>query len=384
MFLMKLRDIARPYLLSLAIWCTLSLLTGWQYRIFDESINIHSSLLQMLALGEARGFTFALLTPPIFYFVRRYSSGAKARIRFVAAYCVGAAPFMVLYACIHWLIIPPWDPALQRYVPRAGHTPWELIRNGFADQITIYIALVVCAHAYVYFARMRRQEIEHFEYQQALAASELQALKMQLHPHFLFNTLHGIATLIDQEPRNAKRMMVKLSALLRMALNRGGPDLISVREELNFVEGYLDLEKMRLGPKLAIRLAIDPETEQHLVPQMILLPLVENAVRHGIANSRENGWIEISSRRNDDVFELRIRNSIDDNSSTAKGMGVGMRNTEARLKYLYGDGASFSFAMGKDGIATATIMLPSLRGGHIDQAELPHELTHRAEKPCVS
>lgn len=353
-----MRRIVRAYLISIAVWCGLSLLTGWQYRIFDQSLNIHSTLLDMLRLAEARGFAFALLTPPIFYVVRRYLAGSGHSLRSLLIYCVGVGPFMFLYAWIHWLILPPWDPALQGYVSRAGHSPYELIQSGFADQITMYIAIVVAAHAYEYFERTRKQELEKSEFQRALTASELQALKMQLHPHFLFNTLHGISTLIDADGKSAKGMIVKLSSLLRTTLEHGNSDLIPLAEELKFVREYLDLEKMRLGPRLEVRWRVEANTGHLLVPQLILQPLVENAIRHGVACSREGGWIEIAAQRSNGYCELRVRNSV--GGKRPAGTGVGLRNTEARLKCLYAEEGRFSFALAPDQTATATLLLPSL------------------------
>ena len=357
------RQIGRAYALSICIWGALSLLTGWEYRIFDQQLNIHSTLLDMVLLAESRGFAFALLTPPIFYLVRRYSFEVKHSSWRLAVYCVGVVPFMALYACIRWIILPPWDATLQQYVPRTVYGPLELIHGEFADQITMYIAIVIAAQAYDYFERVRKQELERSEFQRALVASELQALKMQLHPHFLFNTLHGISTLIDTDRNNAKAMVVKLSGLLRTALERGNSDMIPLREELKFIGEYLDLEKMRFGVRLRIVRSIDPETEQMLVPQLILQPLVENAIRHGIACSREGGWIEIASRRNNGTLELCIRNSI--GGRRPAGTGVGLRNTEARLKYLYSDDASFSLSLADEQTATATILLPALGSDHV-------------------
>lgn len=354
--------IAKVYLISISIWCGLSLLTGWQYHIFDESLNIQSTMADMLRLAEARGFAFALLTPPMFYIVRRYIGSARHIGRYLLAYAVGVGPFMVLYACIRWVILPPWSATLQRYVPRAGHSPLELIHDGFADQITIYIAILVAAHAYEYFERTRKQEMERYEFQQALAASELQALKMQLHPHFLFNTLHGISTLVDSDTEKAKAMIVKLSSLLRIALEYSGSDLVPLQEELNFLREYLDLEKMRFGARLTVVWNIEPETGPVLVPQLILQPLAENAVRHGIAGSRERGWVEISSRRRNGLIELQIRNSI--GSKRPAGSGVGLRNTEARLRHLYSEEARFAFSIAEDRTAMATIILPALGSQH--------------------
>jgi two-component system LytT family sensor kinase len=332
-----LRRTGKAYLISISLWSGLSLLTGWQYFLFDKSLNIHSTVTDMLRLAEARGFAFALLTPPIFYVVRRYIGAARNIVRYLLAYAVGVVPFMLLSACIRWVILPPWSAALQKYVPRLGHSPLAVIRQGFADQITIYIAILVAAHAYEYYERSRRQEMESCEYQQALAASELQALKMQLHPHFLFNTLHGIATLVDTDQQSAKAMIVKLSSLLRTAMVHNGSDLVPLRDELKFVGEYLELEKMRFGARLTVVWSIEPGTEHMLVPQMILQPLVENAIRHGIAGSRERGWIEIVSRQRATRIELQVRNST--GYRKPAGTGVGLRNTEARLQHLYSDEA---------------------------------------------
>jgi two-component system, LytTR family, sensor kinase len=357
----KPRQIAKAYLLSIGIWSALSLLTGWQYLIFDQSANLHSTLTEMLLLAESRGLAFALLTPPVFYIVRQYSHGTRQRLRCSIISFVGVVPFMFLYACVRWVILPPWNPAEHRFVTRASSSPLALIYEGFADIITIYLATLLAAHGFDYFERVRKQELERSEYQQALAASELQALKMQIHPHFLFNTLHGISTLIDSDGKSAKLMIVKLSSLLRKALEQDGSDLIPLHEELQFVGEYLDLERMRFGARLTVSLSIDPITRPMLVPQLILQPLVENAIRYGVAQSREKSWIEIVSRRRHGDLELRISNSI--GGKGPSGTGLGLRNTVARLKYLYSDEATFRFVADEDRIATATLVLPEL-GSH--------------------
>lgn len=364
--------------MSIAVWCGLSLLTGWQYRIFDKELNIQSSLFDMLLLAEAGGFTLALLTPPIFYVVSRQLAQKRRPLRSIALYCGGVVPFMFAYAGIHWVVLPPWDARLQKYVPRAGHSPLELIGGGFANLITMYIAIVVAAHAYEYFERVRKQELERYDFQRALAASELQTLKMQLHPHFLFNTLHGISTLIDSDPKSAKAMILRLSNLLRTALDRDSSDLIPLREELKFIGEYLDLEKMRFGTRLQVDWSVSDETRELLVPQMILQPLVENAIRHGIACSREGGWIEIASRKNDGTFELQVRNSV--GSRKSAGTGVGLRNTGARLRHLYSDEAAFSFAIAEESVATATLALPALGVSPIVGEPAPRENVEQGER----
>ena len=165
------RPIVRAYALSIAVWCGLSLLTGLQYRIFDKQLNIQSSRWDMLLLAESRGFSFALLTLPIFYLARRSIGVTHNRFRYVLGYAWGVLPFMLLNACFRWVALPPWDGVLQKYVPRTAQGPLELIHQGLADQITIYIAIMVAAHAYQYFERLRKEEMEKHDFQRALAAN---------------------------------------------------------------------------------------------------------------------------------------------------------------------------------------------------------------------
>lgn len=355
---LTIRQVVRAYLLSIGIWGTVSLLTGWNYLIFDMTAKLQSTLGDMILLAEARGMAFAVLTPPIFYIVGHYSAASRRWPRVFLAYLVGAAPFMVIFAAIRWLILPPWEPTLGHFIARSAASPLAFLRGGSADIITNYFAIVLAAHAYGYFEKMRGHELEKSKMEQALSASELQSLRMQLQPHFLFNTLHGISTLIDSDGEGAKAMILSLSGLLRRALQLSGSDLIPLQEELTFVNEYLDLEKMRFGARLEVTQSIEPDTLPILVPQMILQPLVENAIRHGIAGSREKGWIKIVSRQSDTGIELVVYNSIGD--ARRSGKGVGLKNTESRLRHLYSDEATFSFEMNGDHGATASISIPAL------------------------
>ena len=361
----QLREIARVYLISIAFWFGITLLMGWQYRSVWGSYN------QLLAIAVSRAFSLALWTPPMIYLVHRYLDYSRNRIRYVLAWTLGAIPFLLVLTTIEWVLIPQYDDH-HKYISPSIHSLGDMIQGAFADQIFVYSVIVVAAHAYEYFRRARTQELEASEFQRALAVSELQALKMQLHPHFLFNTLHGISTLIESDPARARAMIVKLSSLLRTALQQTDSDLIPLREELKFVDEYLDLEKMRLGPRLTMQLRADPETLSLLVPQLILQPLVENAVRHGIASSREQGWIEITSSRTNGNLELVLRNSVGTGRVAAgsgglfqekSGMGVGLRNTTSRLQHLYSGEASFSFTFTDQNTAVAKLRLPAL-GGH--------------------
>lgn len=204
--------------------------------------------------------------------------------------------------------------------------------------------------------RAQAQEIESVELQQALMVSELQSLRTQLHAHFLFNALQGISTLTDSDPCRAKAMILKLSGLLRAALLYSASELIALGEEFKYVEGYLDLERMRLGDRLQVRWDVQPETRRMLVPQLILQPLVENAIIHGIACRREGGWIQITATRLEHILKLMIRNNT--SAMSAPGSGIGLENTRARVKHLYADEGDFSFEIDAVKVATATLRFP--------------------------
>jgi two-component system, LytTR family, sensor kinase len=346
----RIRGIIRAYLMSIAFWYGISLLMGLQYKPLDRH-NLWFSFLDLLVQAGVRAFALALWTPPIFYLAGKYVSYSANRVRYVLLWGLGAVPFVLIHLTILFLVIPP-------YVSRSIQAWLEIVRTSFADDTLVYIAIVVAAHAYESWKRVRRQEIEKHEYQQALAASELQALKTQLQPHFLFNTLHGIATLAEEDPKTAKTMIIKLSNLLRAALERDSSDLIPLESELEFAREYLDLEKMRFGSRLKIEWVVAPETYQLLVPQLILQPLVENAVQHGIATLREGGWLEVATDTKNGILNIRVRNSAGDKPSN--GTGVGLRNVEARLKYLYSGDASLRLAFGEDRTVTASLTLPIL------------------------
>ncbi len=350
MYSPRLHPIVRAYVMSIAFWYGLSVLMGLQYSPLDRN-HLWFSFLGLLVQAGARAFALALWTPPIFFLVKKYLRFSTNRVRYAAFWGLGAVPFVLLHTAIAWLVIPP-------YVSRSLRSWLEIVRSAFADDTFVYIAIVVAAHGYEYLKCLRKEERERYEYQQALAASELQALKMQLHPHFLFNTLHGIATLIETDARSAKAMIIRLSNLLRTALDRGSSDLIPLESELKFAREYLDLEKMRFGSRLKVDWLVASETLPFLVPQMILQPLVENAIRHGIASSREPGWIEVAATVSDGRLKVQVRNSA--GSKTSNGTGVGLRNVEARLKYLYSGDASLHFTIADNCMATATLTFPAL------------------------
>jgi two-component system, LytTR family, sensor kinase len=363
---LKLQDLARSYALSVVFWAPISVLVGWQTYIMDRREGLPVALRDLLLAYGARYLTVAILTPPLFYIVSRWPLTA-AVLRRGAAYALGYVTFSGAFALIRWLLLPPWTEENLGFGPRTLASLLDLGVSTFADVLLLYLGIVAVAHAYTYFVRGQRQEIERLGLRQSLTQSELQALRAQLHPHFLFNTLQGIAALIETDPPRAHRMLTTLASLLRTVLRHGSADLVPLREELEVLQQYASLEQMRLGNRLRVQWHVEPETLRALVPQLLFQPFVENAIVHGAANAPAGGFVELQAWIEEERLRVRITNSVA--GSSRPGLGLGLANGRARLRYLYGDDAELEFKV--DPIArraVTSVTLPALRSG-IETAE---------------
>lgn len=208
-------------------------------------------------------------------------------------------------------------------------------------------AFVLIAWSALYFGiqhyRMLEEQRARLVRSEALAReAQLQALRYQLQPHFLFNTLNAISTLVlDNQPRIATQMISKLADLLRSSLDSPDVHQVSLAEELEVTNEYLAIEKIRFGPRLLVNMEIDPETRGVLVPRFFLQPLVENAIRHGVAKRTEGGEVQLRAVMLNGILRLEIRNhcSVEADSDAAHG-GLGLANTRTRLKQIYGEAAA--------------------------------------------
>jgi two-component system LytT family sensor kinase len=356
---MHVRRIARAYALSIAFWLPLSQLVGTQTYIMDRREGMSVLLGPLLLAYAARYLTVAILTPPSFYLVGRWPLTAAVLPR-SAAYALGYVAFSFAFALIRWSLLPPWDENRLGFGPRSPAALVDFAWSTFADVLIMYVGIVAVAHAYTYFVRGQRQEIERLDLLKSLAHSELQTLRTQLHPHFLFNTLQGISTLIASDPSRAESMLTALASMLRTALSHGTADLVPFREELQFVKAYVSLEQMRLGSRLSVEWQIEPHALDALVPQLLLQPLVENAVLHGAASSPDGGSLLLRAAIDDDRLLIRIGNSVAESSQ--RGHGLGLPNTRARLQYLYSGDAHLEFVIDpNEKYAVTSVTLPVFR-----------------------
>ena len=210
--------------------------------------------------------------------------------------------------------------------------------------ILIYFGVVGIWSAYNYYQKYRERELRNSQLEARLAQSRLQVLKMQLHPHFLFNTLNAISELVHRDPDAADHMLTDLSDLLRMSFENLEVQEISLKQELEFLNKYLEIEQMRFQDRLKVEMDIAPDTLDASVPNMILQPLVENAIKHGISPKAEGGRIDIESVRSNGHLLISVSdNGLGVPSGDVSNVteGVGLSNTRRRLKHLYGDGHRF-------------------------------------------
>ncbi|HEX6369763.1 MAG TPA: sensor histidine kinase [Longimicrobium sp.] len=286
----------------------------------------------------------------------------------------GMAFVVVQLALSSWLcdfVLAPLTLAGQELPPTFldfGANLGRLLATYFTTFIAFYWLIVGAHHALFYLRRAVARDREASELalhasrlEAGLAQANLRALNMQLQPHFLFNTLNAISVLASKGERaQTVRLIGRMSDLLRMSLENSEHTLPLVRE-LEFAQRYLDIEQVRFADRITVRFDVAPDTMAALVPSMVLQPLVENAVKHGIAMRRAAGRIEVRARRLDDMLEISVR---DDGPGfvaerAAGGTGVGLANTQARLEQLYGPGGFEMYrGSGPGGGALVRITLP--------------------------
>jgi signal transduction histidine kinase len=226
---------------------------------------------------------------------------------------------------------------------------YALAQVGF--DVLLYWGTLGVAHAFAYHRKLREHELRASRLAAQLAKTQLQVLRMQIHPHFLFNTLNAISTLMHRDLAAAERMLVGLGDLLRLTIHADGAQETPLRNELDILARYIDIMKTRFGEQLAVDLRIDPAALDAHVPAMILQPLVENAFRHGIGARAEGGRVEVSATTEGGRLVLEVRDdgpglagSLDD----AMRRGMGLANTRDRLRQLYGNAQEFEVRSGND------------------------------------
>jgi LytS/YehU family sensor histidine kinase len=248
----------------------------------------------------------------------------------------------------------------------------KLIVSELHAGIIIYCLVIGIHYALGYYLKYRERELRAAQLESQLAQARLDALRKQLQPHFLFNTLNTVSILMDEDTKAARNMLVRLSDLLRAALDRSKSHEVSLRQEIEFIEGYLEIERVRFHDRLTIEMNIDPKALDARVPDLILQPIVENAIRHGIAPRSERGVIEIRAARLNGSLSLEVRDNgrgLQEEAGRGGNNGVGIANTQARLAELYGAAHQFEMRNLEEGGLLVNIRIPFKTGNKSGESQ---------------
>ena len=357
-----------------AFWTMLAVLTAAN-RLADQrepALNVVSRTIP-IALAFQQMYTWALLTPFVFWLAGRFSfdrSTAVKRIALLLAVGVVVA-FSVdrlnssLIAAFH--VRPRYANPAQPGGPGTGGFFSILHGPMIVNHFILYIGVLSAGIARDYFFRYRSRERETARLQSEtaqleaqLAEAKLAALNAQLNPHFLFNTLHAVSSLVERDPRGVRRMIARLSELLRYTLDGGHEPVVAVGQEIAFLERYLEIMQIRFDDRLEIDVQVGDDARDALVPSLILQPLVENAVKHGVEKVAGTGRIEITARRHDNRLVLSVGDNGPGRTKSENGdeRGVGLRNIRQRLEQLYGGAQSLTFLERPGGGTIARIEMP--------------------------
>lgn len=362
----------RIWALSFGLWALIGLVTGVTTYQLDLFLGQRMSWGAEMMVPLVNFSLYALLTPIIFWLSARYPFQQDNWGRRGVQYFVGALLFDCVHVGLRSLLYPVWDPRIKGFSyplwnPHTGvwNLDWILYKRLFlynsVDNILVgFVPIVLIAHAVMYHRRFRERESQASQLETQLAKARLETLKSQLQPHFLFNTMHSISALMLTDVPAADRMMTRLSDLLRMSLEKGGVQITPLSCELDFVNGYLEIEKIRFEDRLRVTLDIVPDALDAEVPHLILQPLVENAVKHGISRRTEGGEIGIRATHDERNLYLRVSDNGPgmNGSSPEEKAGLGLRATRERLQALYGEKHSIEIVKGPEGGVEVRVQIP--------------------------
>lgn len=318
--------------LGLAFWTLIGLSFAFQFYISSAKAGLDVSWKQAVSYALGDWYVFALLSIPVIWLAGRFqfesSERAKSLVVHLPCSVIFSLAYMVLRAWIGtWQSEASFAEAFQPLLVKTWHF-----------NLLIYWVIVTVSFAFDYYGKFRERELRTAELEKSLAQAKLQALQMQLNPHFLFNSLHSISSLMHQDVEAADRMIVRLSDLLRAALDNSDTQEVTLDKELEFLKRYLEIEQIRFGKRLTVQMDIAPDTLDAQVPNLILQPLVENAIRHGIEPHAKPGRIELRSKRDGNVLTLEVcDNGAGMPPNQAVVENVGLSNTRARLEALHAD-----------------------------------------------
>jgi len=337
----------RQYALAVAAFgaaTTLALLVATENYYVAEHAGQHREWLALVGRELPVWYVWLLLAPGIFWLARRLPVRGPRRWRNLVLHLPLAA-LAVLVGLVGIIAVKAPVLGLPPGVNGWGHLVVLEYTRVFAIIIPIYFVILAAAHAVHSSRENERRAVREAELGTLLERAQRDLLRMQLQPHFLFNTLHAVSALMERDVPAARRMLTRLSDLLRLALDDDSRHEVSLEEEIEFLDRYAEIQKIRFGGRLAVTYDVAADARRLLVPRLVLQPLVENSITHGLSRLERPGSVTVEARRRNGDLVLRVLDDgvgLEGGALTREGVGIG--NTRARLEQLYG--AAHRFAIG--------------------------------------
>jgi LytS/YehU family sensor histidine kinase len=345
---------------SFGINTALALVLSVQNYYYARSEGSHPEFWGIAIRSLISFWIYAAMAPPVLLLCWNYPIQRKRFFPRLLLHFGASLLFTIIHVSVRILVYPirmegkivPVTPALWRTM---------FLYLAFDNIVNTYAMIAFLGHMMLSYHELRARELRSAQLEGKLAKAQLSMLKMQLQPHFLFNTLNAVSALTHDNPAAAEDMLVRLSDLLRRTLDNDAEQEVPLRAELEFLGQYLEIEQVRFADRLMVHLDPDPETLDALVPNMFLQPLVENALRHGIGRKTQGGRLEMRSWRETDDLMVSVRDTgpgFPFASETNLAEGIGLSNTRSRLQHLHPGKHSIVFANAPDGGAVVTLRIP--------------------------
>jgi len=346
------------WLLGFLIWTGIGLAFAAQFYVSSAKSPQPISWLAAIAWSLGDWYVWTLLSIPVLRLARKFPLEGRHWPQCLAIHLcsslVTACAYLFLRAGLGQLQ-SHWGGHSARFTDIFN----PLVVKTLFFNLLIYWVLVSVSHALNYYQRFRERELRASQLERNLTAAKLKTLQMQLNPHFLFNTLHAISALMHKDVSAADRMISRLSDLLRRALDNSESQEVPLHEEIDFLRRYLEIEQARFGDRLEVRIDVDPAASNMLVPNLLLQPLVENAIKHGIEPNARRGLVQISAALQDHHLRMEVR---DNGNGLANDYDerIGLANTRSRLEQLYGKDHRFTLESTAPSGVAATVVIPAV------------------------